>query len=270
MLENTRLYTVALLSAALFLMGCGDDDSPPSTEGGVMLMEAGPTPEAGPPGPMPEAGPPPMMSGCPMGPCDVATGAGCMAGEACYFLSPAEGEPSVPICQPAGAGTDGATCASYGDCASGYFCAASGSSGVCRKMCCMNNDAQCPSGQTCQVQLVDAAGNPSGVGLCRGSDGCDVLAQTGCPEGEGCYPVGTGSTCAMPRPGAEGGGQGATCMTANGCNAGFICAGSGDESTCSQACSLADGGEPSCADGFVCGMLTGITEFGICQMASGM
>jgi len=265
MLGNSRMFLVLSLGAVL-LVGCGDDDTSPMGDGSPMIMEGGPPGDADSSPPMPD-GSPPMGNMCPPGPCDLATGSGCAAGEACYFLSPAEGEPSVPTCQPAGAGMDGATCATYGECASGYFCAASGASGVCRKLCCADNDAQCPSGQTCQVQITDADGMPTGVGLCRGSDSCDVLMQTGCAEGEGCYPTGTGTTCAAPT--ADAGGQGEVCTNANGCQPGLICAGSeGGENTCHQACRLPSG-EPMCAEGLVCGMLTGITEFGICQAGDG-
>jgi hypothetical protein len=135
--------------------------------------------------------------------------------------------------------------------------------GQCRKICCGDSDALCPMGQTCQVRIVDDEGSPTGVGLCRTSDSCDPLTQSGCAAGQGCYPNDGGTVCTMPVSGM-GLPLGEACVSANDCAPGLTCAAqAGAASSCVPFCRLPEG-EPSCPEGLVCGTLTGFTDFGVC------
>lgn len=254
-----RLFSLILIS---FVFGgaaaCGDDPGP-GTDAGVQPGDAGEDSRI--PDARPDAEPLPDM--CPGGDCIVSDGSGCAEGEACYFLSAEEGAAAMPMCQPAGAGEDGAACMSYADCAGGYYCDLGTDGGQCRQICCGDSDELCPEGQSCQVRIVDGEGRPTGVGLCRASDSCDPLTQMGCSDGQGCYPNEGGTVCTRPVSGM-GLLAGEACVSANDCAPGLTCAASaGAPSSCVPFCRLPEG-EPDCPEGQVCGTLTGFTDFGVC------
>ncbi len=199
---------------------------------------------------------------CPAGACNLITNEGCAAGEACQFVRTMPGETPAPMCIPAGTGGDGASCDDPSDCREGFACDAA--NGVCRAVCCGMDDASCPIGQRCIINIVDEAGTPQGWGMCKAPDECDILMQSGCPSGQACYPAGSDASvlCAAPTPGA--GMQGDDCDSINACTGGFICISMGGASTCRKACSVA-GGEPACPMGLRCVRLNGSPEgVGVC------
>jgi len=259
---------ISLFLACALVVACGDDDRP-SDDPTTIPSDLGPRPDTG---PGPDLGPPvdmgpsgpdmgPGMSMCPEGVCDLVTNAGCEAGQGCYFAAEMEGDPPAPLCAPAGTLADGASCGNANDCQEGFICV--GDPGVCRRICCGDNDADCdPSttGQLCLINIVDADGEPTGVGACQLPDDCDPIAQTGCESPEACFPSGDGAfSCTTPGDGT----QGSVCDDAQ-CAAGFLCIMQPDDmpSICAQVCDTAD---PVCdADGTSCGGLTGYDDIGVC------
>ncbi len=200
---------------------------------------------------------------CPMGACDLLSNEGCGAGQACYFVRTMPGQPAAPTCLPAGTGGDGEACSAPNDCREGFAC--DGNNGICRAVCCGRSDASCPVGQRCIINIVDEDGSPQGWGMCKAPDECDVLMQSGCPDGQACYPAGPDASvlCAPPTDGA--GMQGDACDSINSCAGGFICiTPPGAMSFCAKACNVA-GGAPSCPMGTRCERLNGSPEgVGVC------
>jgi len=250
----------------LLAFGCGDDDSRPAGDAGpIPGVDAGPivAVDSGPIVAV-DAGPVTGVdagggggNSCPSGACDLLTNAGCEAGQGCYFVTTAEGTPPSPMCLPAGTGAEGATCENSTMCQEGFICVDS----ECRPVCCTEGGEGCPVGQACLTTLVDPdTGDPTGVGACSAPDGCVLLTQTGCPDGEGCYPAGGDGSTSCVEP-AMNGMQGATCGFSNDCAPGFICLGDG---TCAQVCQLPSG-DPMCPDGLTCGGVTGFpADTGVC------
>jgi hypothetical protein len=246
----------SVLVAVATVVGCGDDDRSGIDSGPVMIdsgprIDTGPRPDTG---PLPDTGP--RDSGgtgmCPAGMCDLLTGSGCMAGQACYFLAMAAGSPAMPVCDTAGTGGDGAACTDYRDCQEGFFCDSGAM--ICRHYCCMGSDTGCPTGQECAVSIVDDMGMDTGVGICSLSDTCDPAAQTGCPDGQGCYTRGAdGSVICIGS--LMNLGEGEACgMATNNCAPGFACFGVGGEpAVCHKYCNATE--MTGCADGQTCGSL---------------
>ena len=269
---RTLVIGFAALGAAL-AMGCGDDSRPPG-DSGTTRIDSGPGIDSGPrpdTGPLPDTGPRPDTGGmtgmCPAGMCDLLTN-GCPAGQACYFLAPAMGEPAVPTCDMSGTGGDGATCTSYRDCQEGFFC--DSTAGICRHYCCMDSDTGCPTGQTCAVSFVDDMGNPTGIGYCAFPDNCDPAAQTGCMvAGQGCYAQGMdGSTiCIAPTMMLT---EGQTCESLNACSPGFTCVDTGTGAKCHKYCNATD--MTGCAMEQTCSSLSlpaPVDHVGICTPVMG-
>ncbi len=254
-----------ILACSLALVACGDDDRP-ADDPTTTDRDMGDTPrDFGPPvdsGPVDLGGDIDMTTStsmCPEGACDLVSNEGCEAGDGCYFAAAAAGEPPAPLCAPAGTLGDGAACSNANDCQEGFICV--GDPGVCRKICCADNDEDCDpttTGQLCLINLVDEAGDPTGVGACQLPDDCDPVAQTGCESPEACFPSGEGAfTCATPGPGT----QGSSCES-EGCAAGFLCINADGGAICAQVCDTAD---PTCDDaGTSCGGLTGYEDIGVC------
>jgi len=257
---------ISLFLACSLVIACGDDDRPSDDDPTTTPRDLGPRPDTG---PAPDFGPPvdmggggtdmgPVSSMCPAGDCDLVSNDGCEAGEGCYFAAAAAGEDPAPLCAPAGSLAEGASCSNANDCQEGFICL--GDPGVCRRICCGDSDADCDptaTGQLCLINIVDDAGDPTGVGACQLPDDCDPVAQTGCEGSEACFPSGEGAfSCTDPGPGT----QGSDCSSEQ-CAAGFLCIDQ-DGGTCAQLCDTAD---PTCdADGTSCGGLAGYEDIGVC------
>ncbi|MEM9192266.1 MAG: hypothetical protein AAGF12_24040 [Myxococcota bacterium] len=267
---NTLRWTVLVLAGGLAL-GCGDDDdrggADASVDRSVQDSTVGDTStgDTGTDTSVPDAqvdgGTPGMCGG---GACDLITGGGCGMAMGCYFSGPMGMAPAA-TCLPAGIVGEGQACTNSNDCAPGHDCPMG--IGVCTKVCCVGSDMGCPTGQTCSVQLVDGMGNQTGVGLCRFSSDCDLVAQTGCEMGQGCYLNGPdGSrTCIESTENLT---EGTACMAANACAPGLGCIGAaGGPTTCQKHCTIGD--DATCGATQTCsGRLQGQTMVGFCQPMS--
>jgi len=177
--------------------------------------------------------------------------------------------PASPMCQPAGTGTSGTACMNYSECAEGFTCIQnpSGTGGKCQHFCCGTPGSGCPTGQSCDVQIIDEMGNPTGVGYCKLPDVCDpTMMMSGCGAGEGCY-IGMdgGGTCIASTRNLT---EGMTCTAANDCAPGLACYSVGTGGP--QCYKYCDGmAMPSqCATGQTCNSLglTVLPNLGICIM----
>ncbi len=265
-----KLALTFVLSAFLFI-GCGDDDTgeadtavaPDTTVGTDTAVGTDTNP------PM-DTGTPPtdtgsgvdtgsMMTGCPSGACTLLpTNGGCEAGQGCYLTG------DGLTCNPAGTVTAGGACEFANDCMEGLGCnrRAGEPMGTCTNYCCEGSDEGCPAGEVCLVNLVDGEMEPTGVKLCVLPDGCNVLEQTGCEDGEGCYPVDGGAALCGAAGTVETGGA----CGAEQCAPGNICITTMPDAPamCAAVCRRPTG-EPSCAEGFACGGITGFPEdIGVC------
>ena len=110
--------------------------------------------------------------------CDPVVGCGCAPSEGCY--TQADGP---LVCVDAGALPHGAVCLGDvvgGGCEAGALCVSALGSTLthCRDAC--GEDADCPPGSRC-----GAAVSTSGLRVC--TLGCDLYANTDCPDGLGCH-----------------------------------------------------------------------------------
>jgi hypothetical protein len=113
--------------------------------------------------------------------------------------------------------------------------------------------------------LVDAGCRDAGTPPPRIT--CDAYAQTGCAQGQGCYPytIPPQGVCGVETYGttcrASGSGtQGESCSR-NGCSAGYICiVGSGGEN-CARLCNLTLSGQ--CPRGLTCQPVD-VSGYGVC------
>ncbi len=237
-----RLFTAAFAGAALVLSaGCGTTTSvstPAPFDAGCadpnIIQDAGDSIE------LPDAGAPQ----CPSGVCNYQTQTGCSADQACRPQFNAVSSDVSPGCEAAGAGKSGATCASGGDCAVDYFCAAN----VCRKQCCAGDWSVCDTGESCFRSLeVEAGGKvvDSGMSLCFPVDGCDPLEPSSCPgaPAQGCRIVDSRGLTACVPVGTTG--PGGACATPNDCAVGSICS----LGACRALCRADVCGVPACTAG---------------------
>lgn len=188
------------------------------------------------------AQPPDGPAACP-GACNYQTNAGCQPNETCFpFVS---GNTSTPGCAPAGAGANGAACATVADCGPGFLCT-SAQNGVCRKLCCGGDWTGCADpNERCAQKLSVKDPNGASVAtdamLCVPANNCDALQPASCPvPGKTCQIIdGTGATLCVN----EGtGDQGEACP----CKGGFVCV----AKACRRLCKAVEGGgEPYCQDG---------------------
>ncbi|MCB9592224.1 MAG: hypothetical protein H6719_05790 [Sandaracinaceae bacterium] len=254
-MRQLRMVTTWVAALALVSMaGCDDNTNPgtdsgpgPGTDGGVTLMDSGPgSDDAGPTGT--DAGTDAGGGGSctgPSGPCNALDATSCGSGMACV-LSGSSDTMWQTVCIMAGAGTQGSACdpTMQGQCAEGFQC--SSTSSVCEKICC--ETADCSPGDFCGL----VAG--AEAGFCSTPDDCDLIAQTGCPAMQGCYPSSGGLACLGAGTVAEG----ATCMFTNDCMPGFGCLGpSGGPSACRAWCDMA-AMPTTCPTGFACTGVTGL------------
>lgn len=248
-----RNYALIVASMLVLAFGCGDDGGRTETDAGPISMTDG--------GPGTDGGGAPVDGGgaavdggggtidpstmCPAGACDLLNGTGCAEGEGCYFGAMSGGTPA-PICVPAGAGVDGAACTNINDCAPGLTCA----DGACRHVCCGTNDSNCPAATGCTPLRIDGS-EVMNFGACLPNMECDLFDQSGCEEGEGCYPVPGGAGCLTPAdpPVAVGG----ACEAGNECAPGAVCVGG----TCATICNR-EADPSTCPEMAMC---QGVTNF---------
>lgn len=201
-------------------------------------------------------------SACPDGPCDLISN-GCADAMACYFLQPAGGEePPEPMCATTGAGEQGDACTTYMDCAPGFHC----DGAVCRHYCCGADDTtSCPSESLCLIEFVHED-ESTGAFLCRECDSCDLVDQTGCGEGLGCY-IGSNDGCKLCIASVSDLTEGEACGPANDCVPGFGCfnvapTGMAQDPRCAKFCTPGESG--GCADGQDCTAVGGFDDLGAC------
>jgi hypothetical protein len=160
----------------------------------------------------------------------------------CYLAGDAT--TALTECQPSGVLTEGAACTGAGQCAEGFGC----QDGFCRAYCCMEMDSDCPIGFNC-IPYRDPATTDGllAVGVCDPPVSCNVIPNSGCPEGRGCQPSEDGTLSCVTAGTAE---IGAECGGAVGCIPGSGCYGtSADDLHCIAFCLLSD---PECATGTTC------------------
>ena len=212
--------------------GGGGTDAGDTDGGGMMGTDAGH-----------DAGGGGMCTG-PSGPCNVFVPSSCGAGMACV-MSGSSATSWETVCIMAGAGTRGAACdpTMQGQCAEGFQCSSSGR--TCERICCATSD--CAAGDFCGL----VAG--ADAGFCSTPDDCNLITQTGCDAGQGCYPSSGGLSCLSAGTIGEGG----TCMFTNDCMPGFGCLGPmGGPSACRRWCDMA--AMDACPAGFSCGGVGGL------------
>jgi hypothetical protein len=148
----------------------------------------------------------------------------------------------VAECAQAGAGTEGAACASSRDCAPGLGCVGSAGAGQCLPYCCGGNES-CGTGRYCTQRplrspdIVEGQLAPT-IPVCAVADNCALVlgacAERGacsCPEGLACTIVRADTTaCVVPGLGEEG--------QACPCAPGYFC--SQGTNTCLKFCDVKD------------------------------
>lgn len=146
----------------------------------------------------------------------------------------------VAECAQAGAGTEGAACASSRDCAPGLGCVGSAGAGQCLPYCCGGNES-CGAGRYCTQRplrspdIVEGQVAPT-IPVCAVADNCALVlgscAERGacsCPEGLACTIVRADTTaCVVPGVGEEG--------QACPCAPGYFC--SQGTNTCLKFCDV--------------------------------
>jgi hypothetical protein len=192
--------------------------------------------------------------------CDLLAADSCGEEQACKFLIPIDGS-STPSaqCQPAGELGEGDFCSTTAECGPGLDCTvdcdpealdceAEENWGVCRNYCCaLNSTSRCPQKQACLIELTDAEGGRTGVGLCDRCDDCSPLIAGDCDSGQGCYLLpdedrGGISLCFLCMESESALSEGARCETANDCSPGLGCFSIDRQpNTCTRFCDLTSG-----------------------------
>ncbi len=173
----------------------------------------------------------------------------CPDGQKCTAVSPSEGEPwGINVCVDVnGSGQVGDPCDIEGgkytgvdNCDVGFICLLTdddGFGGTCTEFC--DSNMECPqSGNDCEVY------NDGSLPICLGT--CDPLLQD-CPEGQGCYRGGGGTTFVCFKVTGESA-HADECGYINQCLAGFNCSSpdavdgcpGGVNGCCSSFCDLSD------------------------------
>jgi hypothetical protein len=196
--------------------------------------------------------PPPPDAGqadAPGGACDPYAASPCGAGLKCTVLQTST---SVGFgCGSKGSKAEGASCTQLvagmmqtgDDCADGMACFAlqGETTPTCRQLCKSDGSGTaCPDMAMCTLRITDLPA----ASFCRATPTCQLLQQTGCPAGQGCYLIPTGGVCAPAGTAAPG----AACAAANDCVPGATCVVvMGTAGKCVSLCSTAPGGTPGCA-----------------------
>lgn len=249
------MRTLLFLGLGLSLLGCGDDDTRPTTDAGGTdappAEDAATTEDAGDRtdgGADVDSGPSPSM--CPPGACNVETNAGCdvAMGEGCYWATSPEGEGPAAMCVPAGGGVAGSPCEFVNSCREGHTCFL----GTCRPVCC-GSASSCSLGDLC-VGAALPPGTPGALGTCVTPSDCSVVEQSGCDGGRACYVISQdGSALCIPPP-SPGVATGGACSSLNECAPGNVCLGS--PGACRRACNPM-AAMVECGTDFRCANVTG-------------
>lgn len=151
-------------------------------------------------------------------PCQLAPPqCGCAQGDECNIDAMGK-----PICTKAGVAGPGAPCDAMNQCAPGDVCLGPQGSSVCFGFCAKDQDC---NGGLCALQVTDAMNKPyPGVTVC--SSVCEPIANTGCPNGDGCQlgVEATGQMRDFTICGKAGAGtQGSKCTTNADCAGSYSC-----------------------------------------------
>lgn len=245
---------LALTSILCLAVACGDDDGPPADTGrdvpanvDTNRQDTNMQDTNGQDTNMQDANSSGMCPASHM--CDLVS-QDCSGDDGCYFGVDMDGN-SLGVCASPGTAAFGETCDAAAACVAGLSCIG----GTCVQACCGSND-HCTMGGECigRIQGEDT------VGFCVTFDNCDIVAQTGCEEGEGCYESGENNLCTTAGSAAVG----AACQRSNDCAPGNICVRmEGQEPACQDACNPANGSN-DCNSGQQCGALRNRPNLGIC------
>ncbi|MCS6798566.1 MAG: hypothetical protein NZ898_08545 [Myxococcota bacterium] len=212
-----------------------------------------------------DAGPPRLRE------CDPWTEGSCGAEEKCSVVIDVLGPEDAEVlfaCVPRRLGVkeEGVACARFGrdatpttmgddartdDCAQGLFCWRAPDRptiSVCQRLCGAEG-IDCMSDEWCAILNSEPR-----FGTCRRAEGCDVVFQTGCREGSGCYVVPStqgdllGVCLEFSPPDGGTGAVGEPCMFLDSCRPGTQClneilpdGGLGGEARCRELCRAAGG-----------------------------
>ncbi|MCZ7677741.1 MAG: hypothetical protein M5U28_02760 [Sandaracinaceae bacterium] len=169
-------------------------------------------------------------------------------------------------CMPAGAPTHGQRCDGP-VCAPGHHCLdlAFGDVGpteICRRNC--TTDADCP-GTQCRHQILTETGVASGTFVC--AQACDLVTQTGCPEGTGCHPLrDDGGEAFVECISLGSGARGAPCTVHGDCLAGTICVYFGETAPgrCARICRVGSYCGASRCVSLLSPIVVDGVEYGVC------
>ncbi|MBN8616803.1 MAG: hypothetical protein J0L92_39835 [Deltaproteobacteria bacterium] len=283
---------LGLTVAGLAVLGAGCGDPPPSSRPDAFVA---PLPDTGPSTGTdafvdptvdsgmtirPDTGMTTRMCRSPMGECDLLA-QDCPMGETCvYALPDAMATAPQTVCAPiVGAGSEeGSACCALNSCDTGLVCVGAtetmpgsgmcSTMGSCRRYCC-GSSSDCAVGELCT-----SFGSSFSGGICDTSDDCSLVAQTGCPAMQGCYPD-MGGTVQCIAPTAAMAAEGATCMFTNDCVPGTGCftvtpgGGGTPRSVCLRFCDVGDGAADCTATGTTCQAAGDLpTGTGVCPPAA--
>ena len=204
------------------------------------------------------------------GPCDPIARTGCPSDAKCTALY--SGSALAIGCGTKGTKAAGDTCAQImvgaaqtgDDCGDGLACfqLTADTPATCHQTCSPSGaGTACPTNFACGLDV----NGLTTVAFCRAS--CQVLEQSGCATGQGCYPANVSGVCSTAGPK----GPGDSCTQPNDCARGSTCVGTSTGGTCFSFCSTA-GGTPSCSStdrgGTTCNPLTGTSpepNAGVCS-----
>ena len=145
----------------------------------------------------------------------------------------------------------------YDSCAPGYVCLHDPVSNrdICEKLCSMDNREECEKldrEAACIWNPGIMLDPESRAIICKEFDDCDILCQTGCDEGYGCYVGGDGlhygTVCApfIPLEEENQGMEGDECEVYNNCQPGYICNTALTPPSCEKVCDLHPGVNDNC------------------------
>ncbi len=150
----------------------------------------------------------------------------CPESEGCYPINTSY--VCAPNAAPDDSGFEGDQCNYINACQPGFTCTEDDQlvdcmhNRCCTPFCDLNVQDSCPNPETiCRPIYGDNQEYPD-AGFC-GLPICDPLLQTGCPEGQGCYPGEDNYSCEDMLAPEDTGFEGDPCSVPNHCQLGFTC-----------------------------------------------